>query len=106
MTRFSQVTAALRRKSLGQYALLTLCCFVSVLLITAYASMMGSPTVLSVFPEGGDSRKQMTMIFVLAVLGCGVFLCPGRPAGHPAGLVHLAGVPAPAGGLRGDGPGL
>ena len=73
MTRFSQVTAALRRKSLGQYALLTLCCFVSVLLITAYASMMGSPTVLSVFPEGGDSRKQMTMIFVLAVLGCGVF---------------------------------
>ena len=73
MTRFSQVTAALRRKSLGQYALLTLCCFVSVLLITAYASMMGSPTVLSVFPEGGDSRKQMTMIFVLAVLGCVVF---------------------------------
>ena len=73
MTRFSQVTAALRRKSLGQYALLTLCCFVSVLLITAYASMMGSPMVLSVFPEGGDSRKQMTMIFVLAVLGCGVF---------------------------------
>ena len=164
MTRFSQVTAALRRKSLGQYALLTLCCFVSVLLITAYASMMGSPTVLSVFPEGGDSRKQMTMIFVLAVLGCGVFttyasglffrhksrdvgilLALGaskdqlrrvlagelalmslsacalgallgalydksgatwRPAGHPAGLVHLAGVPAPAGGLRGDGPGL
>mgnify|MGYP002611842425 CR=1 FL=1 len=37
MTRFPQVTAALRRKSLGQYALLTLCCFVSVLLITAYA---------------------------------------------------------------------
>ena len=29
--------------------------------------------MLSVFPEGGDSRKQMTMIFVLAVLGCGVF---------------------------------
>ena len=31
MTRFLQVTAALRRKSLGQYALLTLCYFVSVL---------------------------------------------------------------------------
>ena len=42
MTRFSQVTAALRRKSLGQYALLTLCCFVSVLLITAYASTRGA----------------------------------------------------------------
>lgn len=79
MTRFSQVTAALRRKSLGQYALLTLCCFVSVLLITAYASMMGSPTVLSVFPEGGDSRKQMTMIFVLAVLAA-AYSPPTPPA--------------------------
>ena len=35
--------------------------------------MMRSPTVLSVLPEGGDSRKQVMMIFVLAVIGCGVF---------------------------------
>ena len=74
MTRFSQVTAALRRKSLGQYALLTLCCFVSVLLITAYASMMGSPTVLSVFPEGGLPLRHRPS-----------GRCAGRPA-HPGGL--------------------
>ena len=46
MTRFSQVTAALRRKSLGQYALLTLCCFVSVLLImmdAIFPSMESAP---------------------------------------------------------------
>jgi hypothetical protein len=35
--------------------------------------MMRSSTVLSVLPEGGDSRKQVMMIFVLAVIGCGVF---------------------------------
>ena len=73
MTNFSQVYATLRRKNLRQYALLVGCCFFSVLLITAYVCMMRSPTILSVLPEGGDSRKQMMMIFVLTVIGCGVF---------------------------------
>ena len=73
MTSFSQVYAALRRKSRGRSALLAGCCFFSMLLITAYACMMRSPTILTVLPEGGDSRKQVTMIFVLAVLGCAVF---------------------------------
>ena len=73
MTTFSQVYAALRRKNRGRYALLAGCSFFSVLLITAYACMMRAPTILSVLPEGGDSRKQVTMIFVLAVIGCAVF---------------------------------
>ena len=73
MKTFTQVYAALRRKNKGQYALLSGCCFFSVLLITAYACMMRSPTILSVLPEGGDSRKQVMMVFVLAVIGCAVF---------------------------------
>ena len=73
MRTFTQVYAALRRKNKGQYALLTGCCFFSVLLITAYVCMMRSPTILSVLPEGGDSRKQVMMIFALAVIGCAVF---------------------------------
>ena len=73
MSNFSQVYAALRRKSRGHYALLAGCSFFSMLLITAYACMMRAPTILSVLPEGGDSRKQVTMIFVLAVIGCAVF---------------------------------
>lgn len=44
-----------------------------MLLITAYVCMMRSPTILSVLPEGGDSRKQVMMVFVLAVIGCAVF---------------------------------
>lgn len=73
MKTFSEVHAALRRKNRGQYGLLAGCCFFSVLLITAYACMMRSPTILAILPEGGDSRKQVMMVFVLAVLGCAVF---------------------------------
>lgn len=73
MKNFSQIYAALRRKNRKQYALLGGCCFFSVLLITAYACMMRAPTILSILPEGGDSRKQVMMVFVLAVIGCGVF---------------------------------
>ena len=73
MKTFSQVYAVLRRKNKGQYALLAGCGFFSVLLITAYVCMMRSPTILTVLPEGGDSRKQVMMVFVLAVVGCAVF---------------------------------
>ena len=73
MRTFSEVYTALRRKNRGQYGLLAGCCFFSVLLITAYACMMRSPTILTVLPEGGDSRKQVMMVFVLAVIGCAVF---------------------------------
>lgn len=70
---FSETYALLRRKSRKQYFLLTGCCFFSVLLITAYVCMMRSPTILTVLPEGGDSRKQVMMVFALTVIGCGVF---------------------------------
>lgn len=70
---FQNVYRTLRRKNRAQYGLLILCDFISVLLITSYAAIMRSPTVLSVLPEGGDSRKQIYMIFTLAVLGCAAF---------------------------------
>ena len=73
MQTFSDVYRHLRRKQWRQYALLAGCAFFSTLLITAYACMMRSPTILTVLPEGGDSRKQVMMVFVLAVLGCLVF---------------------------------
>lgn len=77
MHSLRDVYAVLRRKSLPNYGLLAGCCFFSMLLITAYCCVMNSPTVLTVLPEGGDSRKQMVMIFVLAVIGCGVFTLYG-----------------------------
>lgn len=73
MKSLSDVFSTLRRKSKGQYVLLFGCLFFSVLLITAYCLMMRSPTVLSALPVGGDSRKQVMMVFVLAIVGCGAF---------------------------------
>ena len=92
---FSQVYAALRRKNRGQYALLAGCCFFSVLLITAYACMMRSPTILSVLPEGGDSRKQVMMVFVLAVIGCARVHHLRRRAVLPAEVPGDRRVPGP-----------
>ncbi len=63
----------LRRKNLPSYLLLSLCLFVSVLLITAFGTVLDSHTVQEFLPEGGDSRKQMVMIFVLAMAGCMAF---------------------------------
>ncbi|MDP4152708.1 MAG: ABC transporter permease, partial [Bacillota bacterium] len=73
MKTFGEINAALRRQNRKNHLLLVSCIFFSVLLITVYVSMMRSPTVLAILPEGGDSRKQVMMIFVLAVVGCGVF---------------------------------
>lgn len=73
MKTFDDVYSALRKKNRKNYYLLIGCCFFSVLLITAYVSIMRSPTILNVLPEGGDSRKQVMMVFALAVVGCGTF---------------------------------
>ncbi len=63
----------LRRQDYRQARLYLFCNFVSLMLITAYAIMMMAPTVLEVLPEGGDSRKQMVAIFVMAAVGCAAF---------------------------------
>ena len=72
MKSFGEIYSTLRRNNRKNYSLIISCIFISVLLTTAYASMMRSPTVLSILPEGGDSRKQVMMIFALSVVGCGV----------------------------------
>ena len=73
MRTFGQVYAALRRKNIRNYGLLAICNFISVLLITSFSVIMDSNTVQTLLPPGGDSRKQMSMIFLLAIVGCAVF---------------------------------
>lgn len=63
----------LQKASRKQAALYLLCNFVSLMLITAYAAILFSPTIRNVLPEGGDSRKQLYAIFVMALFGCVVF---------------------------------
>lgn len=64
----------LRTYNRKNYYLFFFCNTIALMLITAYSSMLFSPTVLTVLPPGGDSRKQMTAIFVLTCVGCIVFI--------------------------------
>lgn len=73
MKDLHSVFSALRKNGKGQYKLLSGCLFFATLLITAFCMIMYSPTVQNTLPEGGDSRKQVMMVFVLAVIGCGAF---------------------------------
>lgn len=69
----SKIYGKLRKGNIGNYRLITGCIFFSILLISAFAVMMQSHTIQTILPEGGDSRKQMYLIFGIAVFGCLVF---------------------------------
>lgn len=97
MKSIRQVYNTLRRKNIGNYSLLMVCIFISVLLITAFSTVMNSGTVQTMLPEGGDSRKQMNMIFVLAICGCAVFTMYAsslffRAKGREVGIFMALGV--------------
>lgn len=68
-----QMEQKLHRADRKQSRLYLFCNFMALMIISAYSALMFSPTVQTVFPEGGDSRKQMHMIFVLTLVGCVVF---------------------------------
>ena len=63
----------LRRADRKQSRLYLFCNFMALMIISAYSALMLSPTVQKVSPEGGDSAKQMHMIFVMTLIGCVVF---------------------------------
>lgn len=73
MLEMHNICRKLRKYNWKNYILYMICSFMALLLITAYSAMMFSPTVLTVLPEGGDSRKQMIAVFVLSCFGCIVF---------------------------------
>lgn len=69
----AELESRLRRTNQKQAALYLFCNFISLMLMTAYSGLMFSPTVQDIFPPGGDSRKQLYAIFVLALFGCVIF---------------------------------
>ena len=68
-----QMEQKLQKADRKQSRLYLFCNFTALAIISAYSALMLSPTVQRVFPEGGDSRKQMYMIFVMTLAGCVVF---------------------------------
>lgn len=73
MMTMQKLEEKLQKADRKQAGLYLFCNFISLMLISAYSAMIFSPTILTVLPKGGDSRKQMIAIFVLALFGCTVF---------------------------------
>lgn len=69
----NKVFNKLRRYNRGNYVQLVFCLAFAVFLITSFAATLYSQTVQTVLPIGGDSRKQITMIFAIALIGCLLF---------------------------------
>ena len=62
-----QMERKLRHADRKHAHLYLFCNFIALMIISAYAGMMFSPTVQTVFPQGGDSRKQMNARFILTL---------------------------------------
>lgn len=70
---FRYVWKKLRTGGKGAYRQFCFCIGFAVLLITSYLMMLMSPLIQETLPEGGDSRKQVYMVFALAAAGCIIF---------------------------------
>ena len=68
-----QMEQKLQKADRKQSRLYLFCNFTALMIVSAYSALMFSPTVQMVFPEGGDSRKMMYMIFVMTLIGCVIF---------------------------------
>lgn len=53
----------LRKNNPGEYRLFLGCNTFAILLISSFLAVLTSPLVQSILPEGGDSRKQVYIIF-------------------------------------------
>lgn len=64
----------LRKKNKGDYRQFEFSTAFAVMLISSYLMLISSPLIRGALPEGGDSSKQMYVIFGVAAVGCIVFV--------------------------------
>ena len=74
MKSIADINRKLRQYNKKDSKLLFFCICLSQCLMSAYAVVMWSPTVLKILPEGGDSRKQVMAVFIFTCIGCVVFV--------------------------------
>lgn len=70
----NKVFAKLRKYNKKNYYQLKFCIAFAVMLIASFISMVLNPAIQNALPSGGDSRRMVYMIFVVAVLGCSIFI--------------------------------
>lgn len=70
----NKVFARLRKYNKKNYHQLKFCIAFAVMLIASFISMVVNPAIQNALPSGGDSRRMVSMIFAVAVLGCSIFI--------------------------------
>lgn len=64
----------LRKVNRKQYKQLWMCIVFANLLVASFFGVLFSDFIQTALPEGGDSRKQIYLIFGIAVIGCFIFV--------------------------------
>ena len=75
--KMNKIMAKLQKNNKGQYTLLGICIFLSVLLVSAFSFLYFSPTVQDLLPQGGDTRKLSWLLFFVTAAGCTIFTVYG-----------------------------
>lgn len=73
--KLSDLYKKLRKNNQREYRQFQACLLISIMLISSYIMMFQSPLVQNTLPLGGDSRTMAQMIFMIAVVGCTIFVC-------------------------------
>lgn len=71
--KLAKVLEKLKKKNRGDYRQFQFCIFFAVMLISSFLLLVLSPLIQGAMPEGGDTRKQVSLIFGVAVVGCTMF---------------------------------
>lgn len=69
----NKIFLKLRKRNKENYKQLQFCIMLAIFLISSFISIVLNPAIQGALPVGGDSRKQVYMIFCVAVVGCFVF---------------------------------
>lgn len=70
----SDLMKKLRKVNTRQYKQFWLCVVFANVLVAAFLGVLFSEFIQNALPEGGDSRKQIYLIFGIAVIGCFIFV--------------------------------
>lgn len=94
----NKIAAKLRCKNNGQYRLLGICIFLSVLLVSSFTMMFFSPSIQEFLPPGGDTRKLMWLMLGVVSIGCLLFTLYGsslffRKKSREFGVMLALGAP-------------
>lgn len=70
----NKIFRKLRHYNKQYYFQFLFCTTLAITLITSFSTLLFSPTIQLVLPAGGDSRMQITMIFVIDIIACLAFI--------------------------------